>query len=285
LLQAASDAPPFTLIGAGDPHCDKSTFTRARITSDMIKQVLDADPAAKAFLAGDVTHRGSAAEHATYYLPTYGGVRDRTICTQGDHDRWNSDGAPAQHYYAYTGAPKYGAWNLGDYYRIYSLNCESLSNGGVDHAKQLAWLKADLAEHSATRHIIAITHKPLFANVCELHKVTMTFAWRVKPMWEVLQQHGCEAVFAGHAHRLEVWKRKMADGTLSGKGIRQFIVGTGGVTLRGIVGARHAHCESVVKAHGVLRLDLHADHYEWMFVDSTRVVRAKGSQICRKVLA
>jgi hypothetical protein len=282
LLQAASAVPSFTLVGACDPHCDKSTFTRARITSDMIKQVLDADPTAWAFCGGDLTHRGSTGEYATYYAPTWGRFRHRTIFTMGDHCRWTEKGAP---YYAYTGAPKYGAWNLGELYRIYSLNCESLGDGGVDHAMQLAWLKADLAKHSATRHIIAITHKPLFANVCEFHNTTMTYPYRVKPMWQALQQHGCELFLAGHAHRFETWKPKLADGTVSEKGIRQFIVGTGGVTLRGIVGARHAHCESVVKAHGILRLDLAPGHFAWTFTDSTRVVRAKGSQLCRKVLA
>ena len=285
-LSAASLAEgTITLVGAGDPHCDKSTLARVRVTSDMIKQVLDTDPTAWAFCAGDLTHRGSTAEYSTYHAPTWGRFLGRTIFTMGDHCRWNTEGAQGAPYYAYTRAPGYGAWNLGQYYRIYSLNCESLINGGVDHAKQLAWLKTDLAQHSATRHIIAITHKPLFANVCELHNATMTFPYRVKPMWQVLQQHGCELFLAGHAHRFETWKPKLADGTVSAKGIRQFIVGTGGVTLRGIVGAQHPHCEAVVKAHGVLRLDLAPDRFDWTFTDTARVVRHSGSRVCRKVLA
>jgi 3',5'-cyclic AMP phosphodiesterase CpdA len=274
-----ADGDSFTLIGACDPHCDKSNFSRRKATASMIKEVLDSNPNSLAFCGGDLTHRGSAEELAVWYEPSWGQFKDRTIWTLGDHDRW-PDSNIGQTYYEYTGAARFSAHDLGQFYRLYNLNCESVDKGGVDHAEQLAWLEADLAQNTG-KHIIALTHKPLYT--CD-DGLNQAFPYRVRPMWKVLQRYGCEFFLAGHAHRFESWKRKRADGSLSSNGIRQFVVGTGGVTLRSIV-EKHADCEAVVVTHGVLRLDLNRDNYAWTFTDITGVVRHSGMQACRRVLA
>jgi hypothetical protein len=255
----------------------------------MIKSVLDADSTAWAFRIGDMTHRGSAIEHETYWTPTWGRFpSERTIDTQGDHDWWNikytPSEQPAVHYYNYTGSPKNGAWNLGNYWRLYSLCCESVDKGGVNQSEQLEWLESDLNQHAASRHIIAMTHKPLFVNLC-LNHGDSSYPFRVKPMWEVLQQYGCEFFMAGHAHRFEAWRPKLADGTWNGqRGIRQFVIGTGGVTLRLVDGAIHSDCEFVFEEHGITQFTLRPTDYIWKFTNSSGVVRATKTRLCRKVL-
>lgn len=268
-----------TLIGAGDQHAAPNNAARAR-TAAMIKAVLDADPSAWAFNAGDLVHRGTAQEYQDYYHPTWGAFRERTLFCIGNHDTHYAD-PPGAAYYAYTGAPKYFAQTLGAW-RCYVLNCEPASKGGAYAPEQTAWLRADLAEHP-NFHYLAIWHYPMFNNVCDFHLKAMTWPGKVGPWWQVLQDAGAEFVISGHAHRWERFRRKLRDGTVSSRGIRQFVVGTGGVLNRGIL-SRHPDCESVVVAKGVVRFDLYPDRYEWTFTDLAGVVRDSGSQLCRRVL-
>jgi hypothetical protein len=266
----------FTLIGAGDQHAAINPADRAR-TATMVKSVLNADPTAVAYTLGDLTHRGTAVEYEQYYHQTWGAFRGRTMFVIGNHDVMYAD-PPGVAYYAYTGAPRYTARTLGSW-RCYSLNCESLGNNGANQTEQLAWLRADLAKYSSTHHILAMCHYPLFASVCEYHLKTMAFPARVRPWWQLLQQHRAEVLLSGHAHRWERFRRKLADGRVSQNGIRQFVIGTAGVRTRGVV-SKDPDCEKVVVAHGVARFDLHPDHYEWTFTDVNGTVRDKGSQVC-----
>ena len=280
-FEISSGAERITLIGAGDQHAVLRPAARVR-TAALVKSVLNADPTAWAFSAGDLTHTGKAIEYQEYYHNTWGAFRERTLFAIGNHDVMYAS-PPGAAYYAYTRAPKYYAKTLGTW-RCYVLNCGNASQGGTDPAEQTAWLRADLAQHSATHHILAMFHYPMFASICEHHLKAMTWPGRVGPWWQVLQEHGAEFVVSGHAHRWERFSRKLRDGTVSEAGIRQFVVGTGGVLTRGIV-SRHPDSESVVVEHGVVRYDLYPDRYEWTFINQWGVVRDSGTQSCRKVLA
>ena len=130
----------------------------------------------------------------------------------------------------------------------------------------------------------------MFASVCEYHTALaghpkdMTWKARVGPWWKILQAAGCEFALSGHAHRWERLRKMTADGAVSEAGIRQFVVGTAGVKLRGIV-TQHPQSEKVVVAHGVVRFDLFADHYDWTFTDEFGAVRDQGTQVCHRILA
>jgi hypothetical protein len=273
---AAASSEIITLIGAGDQHAVENPTARAR-TAAMVGTVLDANPTAWAFTLGDLAHRGTTVEYQQYYHQTWGSFRERTLFVMGNHDVMYAD-PPGAAYYAYTGAPRYQARTLGAW-RCYVLNCEAESNNGADQAEQLAWLRADLAQYSGTHHILAMCHYPLFASVCAHHLKPMTFPYRVRPWWQVLQEHRAEVLLSGHAHRWERFRPKLADGTVSKAGIRQFVIGTGGVLTRGIV-SQHPDSERVAVQHGVARFRLHPDHYEWSFTDVDGTVRDSGSQMC-----
>ena len=273
---------PFTLVGAGDQHCTLSLGARGR-TASQVQKVLDADRSALAFAIGDLTHSGHEIEYQTYYDNTWGKFKDRTVFGIGNHDTMYALPRGAA-YYAYTAAPKYYARTLGNSWRVYMLTCMNATEGGVSLTEQLAWLKADLAEHAATHHILAMVHYPMFASVCEHHLKDMTSKPRVGPMWDALQGAGCEFVVSGHAHRWERLKPMLRDGTVSNDGIRQFVVGTGGVKLRGII-QQHPNSENILVEYGVVRYDLYPDRYEWKFINQFGVLRDSGAQACRKVLA
>ena len=179
---------PFTLVGAGDQHCTLSLGARGR-TASQVQKVLDADRSALAFAIGDLTHSGHEIEYQTYYHNTWGKFKDRTVFGIGNHDTMYALPRGAA-YYAYTAAPKYYARTLGNSWRVYMLTCMNATEGGVSFTEQLAWLKADLAEHAATHHILAMVHYPMFASVCEHHLKDMTSKPRVGPMWDALQGAG-----------------------------------------------------------------------------------------------
>ena len=271
---------PVTLIGAGDQHA-VARFGARGTTARMIQAVLDADPAALAFNAGDLTYHGTMQEQRDYYHPTWGAFKDRTLFTMGNHDRLtNSTGAD---YYAYTEAERFYARSIGDWWRIYVLNSESTSYGGAGAAAQTAWLKQDIAEHPNV-HRLAMWHIPMFSNVCGLHKRMMVWPGKVGAWWEELQQAGGEFVISGHVHRYERFAKALRNGTPSDAGMRQFVIGTGG--LRNMpVQTRHGLYESSVVAEGVMRYDLYPDSYKWTFTDIAGDVLDTGEQTCRPLSA
>jgi hypothetical protein len=276
---SGSAASHATIVGACDLHAASNIGNRGR-TANLVKAVLNADPSARAFMVGDLTHTGTTLEHEQYYHNTWGAFRDRTLFQMGNHDNRYAD-PPGAAYYAYTGAPIYYAVTLGSW-RLYMMNPDPATLGGADTSEQTAWLRDDLGRHPDF-HYLAMFHYPMFSSVCDFHLKTMTQPTRVGPWWQVLQEHGAEFAVSGHAHRWERFRRKLRDGTVSANGIRQFVVGTAGVRLRGIV-EQDPDSEKVVVAHGVVRFDLHPDRYEWTFTDVSGVVRDSGTQICRKVL-
>jgi acid phosphatase type 7 len=75
-------------------------------------------------------------------------------------------------------------------------------------------------------------------------------------------------VLNGHDHDYERFAPQSPSGAADdARGIRQFVVGTGGRELRPFRSAIEANSE-VRNAHtfGVLKLTLHPDGYEWKFV-------------------
>jgi hypothetical protein len=278
---------PITLIGAGDVHAAYAGLATRSSTAALVKKVLDADPEARAFMVGDLVHTGLAKQYKNFYHPTWGAFKDRTIFNPGNHDRNSEPFGVA--YNEYVGVPKYHATTLGAW-RIYSLDCQPLAKGGSDQAEQFAWLKADLAAN-ANKQIAAFFHYPMFSSVCEYHSMLnmkpddMTFKGRIGPWWDVLQAAGCSFAVSGHAHRYERLQPLLRNGTVSERGIRQFVCGTAGATVRDIVPPAHSASESIAVEHGVVRFDLYPDRYEWSFTDITGVKRDRGSQLCRQAVA
>ena len=266
-----------TLIGAGDSHAAATNSKYRHATAEMLARVLAQDPAAWAFNAGDLVHRGTMQEYQTYYEPTWGRFKDRTLFTLGNHDRkTDSTGAP---YYEYTGAERYYARTFGSW-RLYVLNSESASLGGAAPAEQTAWLREDIAQNG-DKHIAAMWHIPMYSNICAHTGKAMTWPGKVGAWWQVLQDHGAEFVISGHAHRWERFKRMTRTGAATASGLRQFVMGTGGGG-KFPVQTMHQHCESAVIERGVVQFDLLADRYEWKFTDINGVVRDSGIQMCRK---
>jgi acid phosphatase type 7 len=275
---ATSSLGSVALVGAGDPHAQLAN--KAHDIGRMILAALDAEPTAWAFALGDLVTNGTADEYRQFYERAWGSFKSRTLFQIGNHDRKADPAAIA--YYDYVGelggergrgyyARTLGAW------RCYFLNSERL------HSEQAAWLATDLPQWS-NYHIMAMWHTPMFASVCQHAGRAMTWPGALGPWWSVLQQHGAELVLSGHVHRYERFSRMLRDGTRSDRGVRQFIIGTGGAKPMPIL-SLHRNSERQMVTRGMFRLDLRPDRYEWRFTDVTGAVQDSGIQQCRKVIS
>ena len=89
----------------------------------------------------------------------------------------------------------------------------------------------------------------------------------MRPFFDALHAGGVEMVLSGHEHIYERFAPQKADGSLdSERGVRQFVVGTGGHTLNplgpGVPNSEFRQNTSL----GVLRLTLGPGSYGWQFV-------------------
>jgi hypothetical protein len=256
----ANAAPAVTVFAAGDiahcPHPDVR-FTGAFETAAVVEAGLKADPAATVLTLGDHTYpRGRPDEYTACYGPTWGRFRDRTRPAPGNREYATANGAPYFAYFGKQAAGSYYSFDLGSWHLI------SLDSNlkGPAFAAQLSWLRDDLARHPA-RCTLAYWHHPLYSSgghgsIAKMHDA-----------WDLLYKAGAEIVLSGHDHDYERFAPQDADGRLDeANGMRQFVVGTGGAFATPFLWpAAHSEFRENTR-HGVLRLRLREDSYEWQFM-------------------
>jgi 3',5'-cyclic AMP phosphodiesterase CpdA len=263
---AAPPATPLTVFAAGDiADCRyaRPPYSGAAQTASLI---LAGDPQALVLTLGDHTYpNGTAAEFRDCYAPTWGQFKDRTHPAPGNHEYYSGTADGYYGYFGNTAGPRgrgYYSFDRGGWHFI-SLNSHM---GKAEHQRQLLWLKDDLAAHPA-RCTLAYWHAPLYSSGGHPKTDHMQEAWRL------LHAAGAELVLSGHDHDYERFAPQDADGQLdAARGLRQFVVGTGGAFLTPF---RWISDHSEVRhnwRHGVLKLVLKENGYEWDFlaVDDVR---------------
>jgi hypothetical protein len=125
--------------------------------------------------------------------------------------------------------------------------------------------------------MLAVWHKPRYYSG--------SVAWErtnQKPMWDALYAAGAELILTGHEHNYERFAPQSADGIADpARGIRQFVVGTGGKDYAQF-GTPAPNSEvRETRAFGVLKLTLESDRYSWEFIpaDNTAFTDS-GSGTC-----
>ncbi|HET9915931.1 MAG TPA: metallophosphoesterase [Candidatus Binatia bacterium] len=151
-------------------------------------------------------------------------------------------------YYSY----KLGAWHI--------LSLNSNTNGRFGGAAQERWLIQELAADKSDCRL-AYWHHPLFSSGT-VHGNQP----HMRRLFKILHAHGADIVIAGHDHVFERFAPQDAEGRADPKGIRQFVVGTGGAKLYEFGPARLNSEARNGTDHGVLKLTLHPRGYDWEFV-------------------
>ena len=83
---------------------------------------------------------------------------------------------------------------------------------------------------------------------------------------KILHAHGSDIVIAGHDHVYERFAPQDSEGRADAKGVRHFVVGTGGAKLYDFGPVRPNSEARNAADHGVLKLTLHPQGYDWEFV-------------------
>jgi len=244
-----------TLLAAGDIATCTNDFDEATA------RILDANPSGIVAPLGDNAYvNGSASEFANCYAPTWGRHLSRTMPAVGNHEYQTADAAG---YYGYFGsragdpAKGYYSYDLGDWH-IVVLNSNIAHDAG---SAQLEWLRSDLQANSGKTCTLAYWHHPRFSS--GEHGSDS----RGSAIWDALYANGADVVLNGHEHSYERFAPQTPGGVADdSRGIRAFVVGTGGTLLRAM-GTPKANSEVAnSSSHGVLKLTLAPVGYAWQFL-------------------
>ena len=246
------------LVGAGD-----IAFCGDLAGAEATAKLLDSIPGV-VFTAGDNAYKsGTAEEFKNCYQPTWGRHKDRTRPAVGNHEFHSNSATPYFDYFgARAGDPSQGyySYELGTWH-IVVLNSECAEVGGCQQgSREEKWLSSDLDAHPA-HCTLAYWHKPLFSSGAKHGNDP-----EMKAFWTDLYKHKATIVINGHDHDYERFAPQDPDGKPDSRGIREFVAGTGGRSLRPFAAPLPTSEVRNDDTFGVLKLTLHADRYEWQFI-------------------
>jgi hypothetical protein len=245
------------LVGAGDiARCWRKPVleTEAAKTAALIEKI-----PGTVFVAGDLVYEnGWEEEFGNCYEPTWGRFKARTLPV---HDYYAPKAAP---YYAYWGS-RAGEPGKGYYsvevgtWRVIGLNSNIDSDAG---SEQERWLRSELATHPV-HCTLAFWHHPVFSSGwADLQNTT----GKMRDIFRALYEAGAGVVISAHDHVYERFAPQDPEGRADPvRGIREFIVGTGGGSPTGF---HQIQANSEVRqadVFGVLKLTLRPDGYSWEF--------------------
>ncbi|MEP7209187.1 MAG: FG-GAP-like repeat-containing protein [Casimicrobiaceae bacterium] len=261
-----------TLIAAGDiAECPGTpSSSHAASTAALVATL----PGTVVTLGDNVYANGTSAEFQSCYAPTWGALRSRTFPSPGNHDYGTPNAAGYFDYFgSAAGRDRTGfySFDVGDWHLV-ALNSNIAATLG---SAQETWLRADLAANAHRRCTLAYWHHPVFSSGQHGNDATM------RPVWKALVDFGADVVLTGHDHDYERFGPQDSIGTLdTSAGLRSFVVGTGGATLRPFATLRSNSEARDATHYGVLRLSLRETRFAWEFVDTAGVVRDTGEASC-----
>ena len=287
-MQTTYDGPPVVgprIAAAGDIACDPASAAyrggegdglacRQRATSDL----LVARRYRVVLALGDLQYEDATAQKfLASYEPTWGRAKAMTKPAPGNHE-YETEGAAG--YYAYFGAAAgrpdrgYYAFDVGAWHVI-SLNSNCAFVGGCgEGSAQERWLRADLAAHPA-RCTLAYWHHPRFSSGDHGSDPTYT------AFWQAIFDANADVVLVGHDHDYERFAPQTPTGDLDlARGIREFVVGTGGKSQRPFITLRPNSEARSARSLGILELTLGRSAYSWSYRPAAGTFADAGAARC-----
>jgi hypothetical protein len=240
-------------------------------------------------LGDDQYECGGLGAFEQSYGPTWGVKKSITYPVPGDKDWATSGGTdcpatPGAGYQQYFGgsggllgspvpavvntdpSTAYYSYNLGNWHVI-ALNTAPcvLNDPGFCAAgsTQDLWLQNDLA-HDTASCTLAYYQNPRWASAASGSGGDNT----MQQLWQDLYNGNADVVLNGDSHWYERFAPMNASGVVdNAKGVREFIVGTGGAALD--TPGAEVPTSQVLDAttHGVIKMTLHNGNYAWQFVN------------------
>ena len=244
---------PALLIGAGDiARCD-------RTNDEATGLLLDNYPGATVFTAGDNTNgNATLTNFNSCYGPSWGRNKTRTRPAVGNNDYKTANAAGFNQYFGAAGG------ELGKYYYSYDLgawhvvvlNDQIAMTVG---SPQELWLRAELAANTK-KCTLAYWHRPRFSSTGTNNLAA------VKPLWDALYAYNADVVVNGNLTLYERFAPQSPTAVADPLGIREFIVGTGGLNLQTPGNPRPNSQVRNGTTYGVLKFVLDTASYSWEFV-------------------
>lgn len=208
---------------------------------------------------GDMVNTGAYSEFTNCFDTTYGRHKAQLKPVPGNHEYMTSGASGYYQYFGSLAGPAgkgYYSFNVGSWH-IVNLNSEiDISASGA----QVTWLKNDLAANP-TACTLAMWHRPRWSSG-EHGNQTDTGA-----MYQALYNANAEIVLSGHDHDYERFAPQNPSGGLdTARGIRQWILGTGGVAFRSFTTIRTNSQVRNNNTYGALKLTLHPNSYDWQYL-------------------
>lgn len=260
------------IVAAGDQACPPdapktATTCHHAETADLVEQL---DPDLVLGLGDHQYDEGALDHFLASYDPTWGRFKEITRPALGAHE-FRTPGADG--YYTYFG-PLAGPDRRGYYsfdfrdWHFVSLNSAATEKTdssvcrpfecGPD-SPQVEWLREDL-EGRDRQCTIVYWHHPRYSD--GLHNSDPA----IQTLWSTAFNHDVELVLVGHDHDYQRFKPLGADGDAKKGGMREIVVGTGGVNLKQFTTSDPRSAVRDNTSFGVLVLNLKQRSYSWRFV-------------------
>jgi len=202
------------------------------------------------------------------YHPTWGRVKDMTHPAVGNHEYLTPGAVGYFDYFngigQFTGPAGdrdkgYYSYEL-DRWHVIVLNSNCSDAGGCSPGTpQYNWLSADLAAHPKAC-TLAYWHIPLFSSGGRA-------APNTRHLYQLLYDNNADLILTGHDHIYERFAAQTPTGVADpARGIRQFVVGTGGSNHTSIAAIAANSELRDTTTFGVLSLTLNTGSYDWKFV-------------------
>jgi acid phosphatase type 7 len=211
---------------------------------------------------GDVYEKGTRADFAENYAPSYGRLAARTAPTPGNHE-WPRHTTGYDPYWRRVLGRAVGAWYTfrAGGWELLSLNSEADHDAG---SAQVRWLRARVRAPGTCR--IAFWHRARFSAGTHHGDQKDT-----QPLWAALRGRA-SIVLSGHDHDMQRFRPV--------DGITQFVSGAGGAERYPVRRDRRLAFAND-DAYGALRLDLRPGRAAYAFVDVAGRVLDRGTIRCR----
>jgi acid phosphatase type 7 len=242
-------------------------------------------------MLGDAQYdNGEYENFLASYAPTWGRVKSITHPVPGNHEYKTPGAAGYFDYFNGPGVPSgragergagYYSFDVGAWH-IVALNseCSDLLNAAAAPSCAAGspmeqWLRSDLAQNNSLC-TLAFWHHPLLSSGAEGDSPEMA------AIWQALYDANVDVILNGHAHAYERFAPQNPFGAADGvRGIREFVVGTGGKTHQGLLQVKPTSEVRNFDSYGILEMGLHRRRYDWRFVpDGPGGFRDKGETAC-----
>jgi 3',5'-cyclic AMP phosphodiesterase CpdA len=209
------------------------------------------------FTAGDNAYSsGRMKDFMNCYDPTWGRQRARIRPVPGNHEYESGGGDYFAYFRSSAGTSGLGYYSFAEGpWRVITLNSEVPSGSG---SAQMEWLRSELTD-KPTACTAVIWHRPLFSSGRNGNNPDML------DVWKTLYEFNVDLVINGHDHTYERFAPQDPAGHPdAARGIREFIVGTGGAPLYEFPSIR-PNSEVRAAAWGVAAFTLTDRGYQWQF--------------------